>query len=144
LARFLSTNNSFMEFLGKYLWSNKGLYNAATVYKTGDVVLRLGSSYQYVSSLQQAGITPETNPLSWTLLVTGATAPIGGQILWSTATPLPLGYLRCNGTAVSRSAYNLLFAAIGVQHGAGDGSTTFGLPTSSITGTSSFIINAGQ
>ncbi|MCU7647120.1 tail fiber protein [Pseudomonas aestus] len=40
----------------------------------------------------------------------------------------PTGFLRANGTAVSRSAYPRLFARIGTTYGAGDGSTTFNLP----------------
>ncbi|WP_245000111.1 phage tail protein [Chromobacterium violaceum] len=40
----------------------------------------------------------------------------------------PVGWLRANGTAVSRSTYAALFAAIGTLYGAGDGSTTFNLP----------------
>jgi microcystin-dependent protein len=40
----------------------------------------------------------------------------------------PAGWLPCDGTAVSRDTYAALFAAIGVLHGAGDGSTTFNLP----------------
>lgn len=38
------------------------------------------------------------------------------------------GYLFCNGTAVSRTTYAALFAAIGTTYGVGDGSTTFNLP----------------
>lgn len=40
----------------------------------------------------------------------------------------PAGFLRANGTAVSRSSYPALFARIGTTYGAGDGSTTFNLP----------------
>lgn len=40
----------------------------------------------------------------------------------------PSGWLLCAGQAVSRSTYADLFAAIGTTYGAGDGSTTFGLP----------------
>ena len=40
----------------------------------------------------------------------------------------PSGYLACNGAAVSRTTYAALFAAIGVTHGAGNGSSTFNLP----------------
>ncbi|WP_338522410.1 phage tail protein [Pseudomonas batumici] len=39
----------------------------------------------------------------------------------------PLGWLKCNGAAVSREAYAKLFAVIGTRYGAGDGSTTFNL-----------------
>lgn len=40
----------------------------------------------------------------------------------------PSGWLAADGTAVSRSTYAALFAAIGVTHGAGDSVTTFNLP----------------
>lgn len=40
----------------------------------------------------------------------------------------PSGYLICNGSIVSRSTYANLFAAIGTTFGAGNGTTTFGLP----------------
>lgn len=41
---------------------------------------------------------------------------------------IPDGYLLCDGRAVSRTTYSALFTVIGVQHGSGDGSTTFNLP----------------
>lgn len=40
----------------------------------------------------------------------------------------PTGYLFADGRAVSRSTYAPLFGVIGTTYGAGDGSTTFGLP----------------
>lgn len=40
----------------------------------------------------------------------------------------PTGWLKCNGAAVSRTTYAVLFANIGIGYGAGDGSTTFNLP----------------
>src|SRR5688500_9726 len=42
------------------------------------------------------------------------------------------GWLLCDGSAVSRTTYADLFAAIGEKWGAGDGSTTFNLPPSGI------------
>lgn len=41
---------------------------------------------------------------------------------------LPVGYMLCNGTALSRTTYAELFNVIGTSFGAGDGSTTFNLP----------------
>lgn len=41
---------------------------------------------------------------------------------------VPDGYLYCDGSAVSRTTYSELFAAIGTIYGAGDGSTTFNVP----------------
>ena len=40
----------------------------------------------------------------------------------------PTGWLLAAGSAVSRTTYATLFAAIGTTYGAGDGSTTFNLP----------------
>ena len=44
-------------------------------------------------------------------------------------TTVPQGFLSCDGSAISRSTYGALFTAIGTAYGAGDGSTTFNLPT---------------
>lgn len=71
LARFLVANDSFINFLGSKLWANQGTWNATTVYKRGDVVLRLNDSYQYTSTVQLANLPPESTPLSWALLVVG-------------------------------------------------------------------------
>lgn len=40
----------------------------------------------------------------------------------------PVGWLLCDGSAVSRSTYADLFAVMSTAYGAGDGSTTFNLP----------------
>jgi len=53
--------------------------------------------------------------------------PTGTIVPWSDAT-VPSGFLECNGSNVSRTTYADLFAIIGTTYGAGDGSTTFGLP----------------
>jgi microcystin-dependent protein len=41
---------------------------------------------------------------------------------------IPSGYLLCDGSAVSRTMFPDLFAAIGTTYGSGDGSTTFNVP----------------
>jgi len=51
-----------------------------------------------------------------------------GSVFCRAASVIPTGYLECNGAAVSRSTYSALFGIIGVQYGAGNGSTTFNLP----------------
>jgi microcystin-dependent protein len=43
-------------------------------------------------------------------------------------TVLPSGWLWCDGSAVSRTTYDLLYAVIGTTYGAGNGSTTFNVP----------------
>lgn len=49
----------------------------------------------------------------------------------------PTGYLRADGTAISRTSYADLFAVIGTTYGVGDGSTTFNLPNLSASGAGS-------
>jgi hypothetical protein len=53
-----------------------------------------------------------------------------GTIIDSAGTSAPSGYLVCptSQTNISRTTYAALFAAIGTTWGAGDGSTTFGIP----------------
>ena len=50
------------------------------------------------------------------------------SLLIGNGTTPPIGWLVCDGSAVSRSTYPQLFAAIGTNWGVGDGSTTFNLP----------------
>jgi hypothetical protein len=56
------------------------------------------------------------------------TGYMAGMVVALAANTAPDGFLLCNGTAVSRTQYAALFAAIGTTYGAGDGSTTFNLP----------------
>jgi len=51
----------------------------------------------------------------------GSIIPFGGL-------SAPVGFLTCDGSAVSRTTFAALFSAIGAAWGAGDGSTTFNLP----------------
>jgi microcystin-dependent protein len=52
-------------------------------------------------------------------------------VIWSFGgASAPTGFLMCDGSAVSRATYSDLYAVIGDIYGAGDGSTTFNLPTS--------------
>lgn len=55
------------------------------------------------------------------------------------ATAITKGWLKCDGSAVSRTTYSDLFNSIGTAYGVGDGSTTFNIPT----GTNQFPMGAG-
>lgn len=69
-----------------------------------------------------SGILPEANG-------GGMQIPVGGMVDFAgTAAAVPAGWLLCFGQAVARGTYALLFAAIGVAYGAGDGTATFNLP----------------
>lgn len=51
-----------------------------------------------------------------------------GMVTQFAGSTAPTGWLLCDGATVSRTTYASLFAVIGTTYGAGDGSTTFGLP----------------
>lgn len=86
-----------------------------------------------------SGVTGPVSPLTvaqvLTMLgisTTGTIITSGMMMMWPTTVP-PSGWLICDGSAVSRTAYpglNAVAAAIayGAPFGAGDGSTTFNVP----------------
>lgn len=59
----------------------------------------------------------------------GADVPAGTMISFAGST-CPAGFIKNDGTAISRTTYSKLFSAIGTSYGSGDGSTTFTLPKS--------------
>ncbi len=65
----------------------------------------------------------------WVPVSGGGGEAIGVVVSWSgSVSSIPAGYLLCDGSAVSRTTYSGLFAAIGTTNGAGDGTSTFNLP----------------
>lgn len=87
---------------------------------------------EIVHVIEESGLTPTAADLTQlyqaiiALLQTndlpaGVYFPFAGEIA-------PIGFLKCDGRAYSRSQYAKLYAAIGTRYGAGDGSTTFQVP----------------
>lgn len=70
------------------------------------------------------------NGTTWVAMGGGAATPPtpAGAVMAYAGAAAPSGWLFCDGSLVSRTTYAALFAAIGTLYGAGDGSTTFGLP----------------
>lgn len=56
--------------------------------------------------------------------------PVGSVLMYG-GSAAPSGWLLCDGSAISRTTYAALFTAIGTAYGAGDGSSTFNLPSMS-------------
>lgn len=69
--------------------------------------------------------TNGTSTVSWAALPQSVLP--GSVVIWTTNTA-PSGYLECDGSAVSRTTFATLFAAIGTVWGPGNGSTTFNVP----------------
>lgn len=72
-------------------------------------------------SRRKGRATTETVGVAPVQFPTGCVLPFAG-------TTAPEGWLLCDGSAISRTAYAGLFSAIGTAHGNGDGSTTFHIP----------------
>lgn len=91
---------------------------AAQIQRVNDIATRL-------SNLERAG---------------DAGRRTGEITLWPTSVALPIDALECNGALVSRTTYANLFAILGTTEGAGDGSTTFQLPTIAAVGSARYVI----
>lgn len=71
----------------------------------------------------------------WTQTLFNATVATGTVLRFAGAsTAIPQGYLLTNGAAVSRKTFSALFSVIGTSFGAGDGSSTFNVPTVATAG----------
>jgi hypothetical protein len=57
---------------------------------------------------------------------------LAGMVMAFAGTSAPAGWLKCDGSAISRTTYAALFNVIGTTYGTGNGSTTFNLPTQSV------------
>ena len=84
-----------------------------------------GKLYECLNDVAAGGSAPSVDSVNWRTYGT----PVGTVIAFAGTGSLS-GWIDCDGAAVSRTMYSDLFAAIGTTWGAGDGSTTFNLPTS--------------
>ena len=89
----------------------------------------------YIRFTTAVGVTSTLSLLS---------APVGSMVQWPVTSSYPTGWLRCDGSNISRTSFADLFALIGTTYGTGDNSTTFTLPNISAAGTGSpvYIIKA--
>jgi microcystin-dependent protein len=98
-------------------WSPVGDPNLGTAARC-DVGVEVGNVPQLVDAGGgRAALPPEV----------GGGVPVGAMLPFGGETA-PLGWLKCNGAAITRTAYAALFEAIGTAFGEGDGSTTFNIP----------------
>jgi microcystin-dependent protein len=94
-----------------------GVGDGSTTFNVPSVASTTGAYYiRYTTSI---GVVTTTALSS---------APVGTMIDWPVTSSYPTGWLRADGTNVSRVSYADLFSLIGTTYGSGDGSTTFGLP----------------
>ncbi len=104
-------------------------FEACPIVKNIDQPLRAGdiSGKGYWIDCQYDGVNRKwilQNPAKG-IVHTGV--PVGTVIHFAASMP-PKGYLKADGSAVSRETYPDLFAVIGTRFGEGDGTSTFSLP----------------
>ncbi|WP_342632124.1 phage tail protein [Marinobacter alkaliphilus] len=122
-----------------------GFYNAPgsdpNGFGSGTYVLVGGNAVALESGggAYQIGVNIVTKELYWRALHAGSWSPwrefahsgnfsMVGSIAAFAMSSAPVGWVKANGAAVSRTAYADLYAAIGTTYGPGDGSSTFNLP----------------
>jgi microcystin-dependent protein len=104
-----------------YTFTNDEVVTPAKLNSAATPTVALANNEVTTSTIADGAVTQAKLNSSVTLVPTGAIMPFA----MNTA---PSGWLAANGSAVSRTAFAALFAAIGTTYGAGDGSTTFTLP----------------
>jgi microcystin-dependent protein len=103
-----------------------GTGNGSTTFNVPNVSATTGAYYiRFTTSVG----TVTTTALS--------SAPVGTMMDWPTTSSYPTGWLRADGTNVSRTTYADLFSLIGTTYGTGDGLTTFTLPNLPAAGSGS-------
>jgi microcystin-dependent protein len=110
----------------------RGEWNATYDYLANEVALGADGKW-YKALINNTNKEPSVSATEWglydinSIIGINSIIPVSSVIALASS-PVPTGFLECNGAAISRTSYSALFTAIGTTYGAGDGSTTFNLP----------------
>lgn len=106
-----------------YVW-NAGVNNTST-----QIQLAAAIPVGLNILIYKLGATRSLSPNAETLQANiNGMVPSGAMMEWAGPSDPSTGWFICDGRAVSRSTFSSLFAALGVTHGTGNGSTTFNIP----------------
>tara|TARA_R110002012_G_scaffold96493_2_gene232528 strand:+ start:4385 stop:5671 length:1287 start_codon:yes stop_codon:yes gene_type:complete len=123
-----NTGLSVMRVYDGALWATLGVPSSENYLLSTNNLVDLGDPSVARTNL---GVEIGTDVASPSF-VTGITDPLNDQFIGAVlafARPTaPTGWLIADGSAISRTTYADLFAAIGTYFGIGDGSTTFDIP----------------
>ena len=108
-------------------WENSESGFADPMTTRGDLIVRNSSNVTDRMAVGIGGQVLSTDGVDFTWVTNPFVMP-AGVILPYGGTSAPSGYLLCDGSAVSRTTYGVLFTAIGTAFGVGNGSTTFNIP----------------
>jgi len=90
-------------------------------------LLQSEATWDVSSSTDMAVVLQQSDTLL-SLFSEGCSVIQTGVIQLFAGVTAPDGWLLCDGAAVDRTTYSVLFTLIGANYGPGDGSTTFNLP----------------
>ena len=134
------TDKPATEISSDYRWDLKitvtdyfGAASSATVQlPSGEVILDIKADGTGIGVGKTAEIAGLDVGAGWPAKFRGGVSGIGeiipGMVMQWAGASAPDGYLLCDGSAISRTTYANLYAAIGTVYGSGDGSTTFNVP----------------
>ena len=131
ILNYITTHILFRNSGGRYRF-DATLAAAIGGYDAGVVLQSDDGLNEYVSVVNGNNTNfnsyPSSIGVSWLPFAGPGSSAIAGSIaVWPTS-DVPLGYIECDGSAVSRVSYAALFQKIGVMYGSGNGSTTFSVP----------------
>lgn len=101
------------------------VYRAYVVLYSSVAEASVAQAQEFMTALSGKANTDLSNVSS--NIVESKAVPVGAFMPYAADTP-PEGWLKCDGSTVSRTTYSALFAKIGTKYGSGDGSKTFNLP----------------
>jgi len=121
LVESKGSGNWVVPFFGRASGAPMGPYSdtSTVISKSGSAAANIRFSASLVTAARV--VTPPDYDIRLSNMPAGIIAPYAGSTV-------PTGWLPCDGTAVSRTTYAGLFAAISTTWGSGDGSTTFNVP----------------
>lgn len=97
-------------------------------YPKGCLLVSADANNYWQSTVDNNTSNPDTGGAGWVDPISSITRTLSGGVLAFAQGSAPVGWLKCNGSAISRTTYADLFAAIGTTYGAGNGTTTFNIP----------------
>jgi microcystin-dependent protein len=102
----------------------------------------IGSCDPTTSTQVFKGWVDEVNIFNGAIATTEVVNSNYDRYLTALEAPAPLGFVKPDGTVVSRAKFDRLFKAIGTIYGVGDGTTTFNLPN--LVGRVPFMRSSGS
>lgn len=114
----------FSQGVAAFGWGNHALAGYSktdTTYYVGEGLTQTGFRFDVKFGTTRGTVAQGDDERFSQLMPTGAITIYAGV-------QVPVGFLLCDGSSVSRTIFSKLFTLVGTRYGSGDGQTTFNLP----------------